>query len=127
LYGVPDYLKIDIEGADLIVLRDLLTSKFLPSLISVEDCRFGYDYINLLSQMGYKKFKLLDQSEVPNCEGFPNDFKFTLGSSGPFGDHIPGNWLEKNAFEKLYEITVRTREGLRIKAHSHWFDIHASL
>lgn len=130
-YGVPNYLKIDVEGVDLLILRNLLSANLsptsLPKFISVEDCRFGFEYVDLLNKMGYKKFKILDQSTIPNYINPYSGKNFPLGSSGPFGDDIPGEWLDKVNFELLYETTVRTRQGIRLKDHNHWLDIHASI
>jgi hypothetical protein len=44
-YGVPFYLKIDVEGADELVLDSLVELPELPFYLSLEDCRFGYRYM----------------------------------------------------------------------------------
>ncbi len=63
-YGVPYYLKIDVEGADQVALEQLSQETMLPKYVSVEDCRFGFEYISILKAKGYKSFKLSDQSLV---------------------------------------------------------------
>src|SRR5262245_68875 len=61
-FGVPYYLKIDVEGADQSVLEQLRGSDQLPLFVSVEDCRLGFDYMQIMAACGYNAFKLLDQS-----------------------------------------------------------------
>ncbi|MEI7581033.1 FkbM family methyltransferase [Runella sp.] len=82
-YGVPLYCKIDIEGYDYIALESLNSTSTLPQFISAEisnvsnDNKVGEDIedINLLnqiwlsiliklSQLGYKKFKIVDQASL---------------------------------------------------------------
>ncbi len=84
-YGVPHTLKIDVEGVDLVVLQQLASAKAVPAFVSVEDCRFGFDYLRILSQVGYGHFKLLDQSEVPDMRDDRLGYQFRPGSSGPLG------------------------------------------
>ena len=40
----------------------------LPLYVSVEDCRFGPRYMEILAGCGYDGFKLLDQSQVPQSD-----------------------------------------------------------
>ncbi len=61
-HGVPFTLKIDVEGVDHLVLGQLHGLPLLPRFVSVEDCRFGYDYMESLARCGYDGFKLFDQS-----------------------------------------------------------------
>ena len=69
-FGVPVYAKIDIEGNDNICLQSLKTTTELPKYISVETECIGDDDIlkgeelytlNSLYELGYRKFKLIDQ------------------------------------------------------------------
>jgi FkbM family methyltransferase len=113
-YSVPHYLKIDIEGADIIALRQLLADERRPRFVSVEDCRFGPSYLDLLSMCGYDGFKLSEQSQW-------------TGTSGPFGDDLPGLWLSFNDMKKHYAATVRTETLRRIAPEGQYFDIHGRL
>ena len=125
-HGVPHYLKIDVEGVDSIVLDQLRAQARKPAFVSVEDCRFGFHYIAALADAGYHGFALVDQSEVPAVRD-PDlpDYIFPKGASGPSSDALPGPWLDRAAFEALYETTVRDRAGNRIAPRTRWFDIHA--
>lgn len=124
-HGVPHYLKIDVEGVDSIVLEQLKAQARKPEFVSVEDCRFGFHYIANLADAGYGAFTLVDQSEVPDMHDPNLPYAFPKGASGPSSDALPGPWLAREAFERLYEKTVRDRAGNRIAPRTRWFDIHA--
>jgi FkbM family methyltransferase len=119
-FGVPRYLKIDVEGVDQAVLEQLREMDLLPLYVSVEDCRFGPRYMEILASCGYDAFKLLDQSSVPQLQG-----GFPQGSSGPFGDEVPGKWLSYAQMMAMYS-TVRDSDGNRLAPHTHWWDIHCT-
>lgn len=125
-FGVPNYLKIDVEGVDLSVLEQLRVIDLLPLYVSVEDCRFGLQYLEVLVSCGYDGFKLLDQSTVSNMTDLATGHIFPAGSSGPFGDDVPGKWLSHEEMVTLYSTTVRNREGNRLAPRTHWWDIHCT-
>jgi FkbM family methyltransferase len=125
-FGVPYYLKIDVEGVDQSVLEQLRGCDVLPLFVSVEDCRFGLEYMRLLASCGYNGFKLLDQSAVPQIKDAATGHVFPAGSSGPFGDDLPGHWLTYDAMLKHYSVTVRDRSGERLAERTHWWDIHCT-
>jgi FkbM family methyltransferase len=125
-FGVPHYLKIDVEGADEIVFQQLRGRSTLPRYVSVEDCRFGFRYLETLAACGYNGFKLLDQSTVPQIVDRITGRRFPLGSSGPFGEELPGEWLPYGEMTDLYSATVRDRAGNRLAPRSQWWDIHCT-
>jgi FkbM family methyltransferase len=57
-YGVPYYLKIDIEGASVHCL-EALSPPDLPSYVSIEALTLAY--LGMLSRLGYNEFKVIDQ------------------------------------------------------------------
>ena len=67
-YGIPHYLKIDIEGNDMFCL-DGLSPSALPKYVSVEsECPLeggnaedGLSTLRKLESLGYNRFKLIDQ------------------------------------------------------------------
>jgi FkbM family methyltransferase len=68
-YGIPHYLKIDIEGNDMLCL-DGLNPSTLPKYVSVEsECPLeqsgsvedGLRTLQKLESLGYNRFKLIDQ------------------------------------------------------------------
>ena len=125
-FGAPHYLKIDVEGADQSVLEQLCNVDTLPLFVSVEDCRLGFDYMRIMASCGYNAFKLLDQSGVAQMTDAATGHAFPAGSSGPFGDDLPGEWLPYDEMVKHYSQTVRDRAGNRLAPRSHWWDIHCT-
>lgn len=58
-YGVPYYLKIDIEGKDICCL-EALSPEDLPKYISIE-VDSAFKLLTKLKTIGYKKFKCISQ------------------------------------------------------------------
>jgi FkbM family methyltransferase len=121
-YGVPYYLKIDIEGADLIALRQLQQAPEKPQFISVEEHLL--EYFPLLWSLGYCGFKIVNQAQHLDCDGW----RFPEGSTGPFGDDIPGQWLPFGDAIQDYMLNIRDcRDQGLFNECIGWFDIHATL
>jgi FkbM family methyltransferase len=125
-YGTPYYLKIDVEGIDRSVLEQLVAAGTRPLFVSVEDCRFGFDYLRIMAASGYDRFKLLDQSAVPRMKDVVTGKIFPAGSSGPFGENLPGQWLPYDDMVKYYSATVRDGTGKRHGPRTRWWDIHCT-
>lgn len=113
-HGVPHYLKIDIEGADLLCLRALDRAE-LPDYVSVESEKVSWQALvaefDLLEELGYREFKLLGQHRVPRQrppqparEGRYVAWTFGLGASGLFGKEAPGRWLSRRAALAAYRL-----------------------
>jgi len=103
-YGVPYFMKIDIEGADVLCLQSLLKMNVMPDFISVElltsnnlkgkkvDCLALPAHLYCI---GYRNFKISDQSKNqdvkcpnPALEGEFVDFTFGGDTSGLFGKEL---------------------------------------
>jgi FkbM family methyltransferase len=112
-HGIPYYLKVDIEGADLLCLEALKKFSDRPKYISIEsekirwrDLRYEFE---LLQSLGYDRFKVSNQGTVPgqsppepSLEGRYVAHDFAEGSSGLFGDELPGEWLTASGAIKAY-------------------------
>jgi hypothetical protein len=120
-HGIPDLVKIDIEGLDYAVLEDLYFNQIRPLHLSAE--AHTIDVFCMLVCMGYDQFKVINSARV--FEDFSNhpirllngdveNFRFEPNSSGPFGDDVPGPWLRKEA-----AISSLLSLG------STWRDVHA--
>jgi hypothetical protein len=59
-FGVPFYLKMDIEGAEHLCLPDLDCTN-APAYVSFEASPGRLDDLFLLARAGYTRFKLIDQ------------------------------------------------------------------
>ncbi len=124
-FGAPDFLKIDVEHVDQLILRDLITEGLKPPMISVEAHKF--EILLLLWQMGYQEFRLvngrsvhLDFRNVPihNVDGSTTKYTFPRHSAGPFGDDLPTPWrhIQHVSAEWLHRHAL---------FGGGWFDVHA--
>lgn len=59
-YGVPYYLKVDIEGADYLCLRDL-DIDHAPTYVSFEASENRLETLFWLAHAGYTRFRLINQ------------------------------------------------------------------
>lgn len=154
-HGVPHYLKIDIEGADLLCLEALDPAES-PTYLSIESEKISWAKLvhefDLLERLGYRQFKVVPQHKVPKQqapkparEGRYVSWTFRLGASGLFGEEAPGRWLSRRqALAKYRLIFARYRlygdtgllprrgpaAALRLPfrllgGSAGWFDTHA--
>ena len=147
-YGLPMYCKIDIEGHDAIALQTLDPACGLPSYISVETEMVPYNStikeedtlfnLDLLQQLGYTKFKLVDQSALTPLE--PGK-KFYLPSR-PVSTSLVARGLRflqrKSGLNKLppYKQHLKDRHGFSFPygssgpfgedIESDWYDYHTA-
>jgi FkbM family methyltransferase len=169
-FGTPTYLKIDIEGNDLLCL-DALKSAALPNFMSAEEQEVEVHtgrpaVLNRMHGLGYRCFKLVSQFDfrtlcswrrpklidrvinsassgrlrAPGLSGIADYFtyesklarrnggyRFRFGSSGPWGEGVPGKWV---GFEEACECYIdrRTQHFTgAVKDYSFWCDWHAKL
>lgn len=121
-HGDPYYIKIDIEGYEIELLRELFGNGIKPPYISAESNSIRV--FALLAGMGdYTAFKLVEgetvgktyKSHAISADGKPESYSFPAHSAGPFGEDIPGDW--RNA-DDLFELLAKKGMG--------WRDIHAT-
>jgi len=122
-YGIPYYVKIDLEEYDDIVLKRIFNSNIKPAYISSEAT--NRDVIELfIKNQHYNFFKLIEGQLVDilyknmklNINNSIIKYSFPNNSAGPFGNDIPDDWIDRKNFFKLMEIKK-----------TGWYDIHASL
>jgi len=154
-HGVPHFLKIDIEGADLLCLQALDPAES-PTYLSIESEKISWPALvhefDLLEGLGYRQFKVVGQHKVPRQkapnpprEGRYAPWQFHLGASGLFGKEAPGRWLSRREALAKYRLifaryklygdagllpcrgpAVALRAPLRLLGGSAgWFDTHA--
>lgn len=155
--GTPYYLKIDIEGSDLLCLQ-ALNGRERPKYVSVEATLDSFEdvftQLSTLWNLGYDRFKLVNQGlchswRCPNPprEGEYVDVRFDDFCSGPFGEETPGEWIpieeavttcrrlvQEHRYDRyggIYGHTVRARFYRRLRRSLGnplaWYDIHARL
>lgn len=131
-YGVPHYMKIDIEGADRLVLAQLRGSSPLPHYVSVEE--YGVAAIRDLAAIGYSRFQIVPQGNKswavppnPPREGRYVERHFSGADSGLFGAELPGEWQNLEAAISSFTQRVRRADGSYVGPAGEWHDIHAAL
>ena len=160
-YGVPYYCKIDIEGNDIIALESLKDNVDLPHYISVETECLGdnsqpndvmFSTLDMLYELGYRKFKLVDQTTLSvlgiapfYCkEALPIHYidsyyyaknileedgrfqDFFPNSSGPFGKDLTGIWSDYESAKLLINFHSTAQRKLGLEVWSFWCDWHAT-
>ncbi len=145
-YGVPYYVKLDVEGVEASCLKCLQSFR-LPQYVSVEAEKL--EYLQLLWQLGYREFAIVDQarhnSTLPvftnetmisrlakQCcwcaDRFKNRFAhvpFPRGCSGPLAEEARFTW---STFEEVAYNWLHLYFGYRKRGTlnpSSWYDFHA--
>jgi FkbM family methyltransferase len=154
-YGIPFYLKIDIEGSDLLVVDALQHFESRPAYLSLESDSVCFEKLRqefaALRGLGYNKFKLSPQhlvsrQKIPalSPHGQFIEHTFDPASSGLFGEDLDGEWIdEREALLRygpifvLYHLNLAIRSNLLcgslgefLKAYGYeeyfgWYDTHA--
>jgi FkbM family methyltransferase len=127
--GTPYYIKLDIEGLDHTAVVSLRGIEDKPSYISIENGQAHM--IAELAEQGYTRFKFVNQKNIhetrlsaPAKEGKYIDYQFPFGSSGPFGDELPGEWVSR-ALVTQQSSQYWGNPNLDGNIHG-WFDLHAA-
>jgi FkbM family methyltransferase len=140
MHGIPYYMKIDIEGADIICLKQIAFKK--PEYISAElltpnNIHGGNPLaiINELLELGYTKFQLVNQGDLrftkcpnPPLEGIYVDYQFDSLCSGLFGKELPDVWgpVEDVIMPYLHFFYNKPNCCGETFLQDAWFDIHAT-
>jgi FkbM family methyltransferase len=137
-YGIPYYIKIDIEGADVLCLKSLLNINVLPEFLSIElltpNNLFGkkvnsLEIISYLYVLGYRKFRVVDQSKNylvkcpnPALEGEYIDFEFDGETSGLFGKELNAPFYSLDEISRLYsDYFYNKKQNFKNKWYSRLF------
>lgn len=142
-YGIPYYLKIDIEGHDHFCIEEI-DPENKPAYVSCE--AYSTTLLTTLHNKGYTKFKLINQLDGFKTYKMKRERSFlrlarnrirwgllkrvrqhfpdyTVGSSGFFGEQTDGRWYSYE--EILDQYSSFYREGKPLNYYS-WFDFHAT-
>ena len=115
-YGIPHYMKIDIEGSDMVCVNALKQFSKRPDYISIESDKTSLtkilDEIDTFAELGYDHFKAVEQSDIPFVQtppypasegSYTPDHRFELGCTGLFGSELRG-WKSKQGIVLQYYI-----------------------
>ncbi len=120
--GVGYYCKIDIEGADVPVLKTVTRTDLLPAYISLEICGKSlldlkadptelYKPLDHLVSLGYRRFKLIDQYSLHSLSPQPfykwqrNLFLRILKKSFRILRVYPPALLPRQWYQRKYAVT----------------------
>ncbi len=117
-YGIPYFMKVDIEGADRFCLEALLPFDVKPDYLSIEsetvDSGRAWAELDLLERLDYTDFQVVQQAWVPrqappnpSREGVYVDFRFEPGASGLFGKELPDSWAKRDEMSAVYRSILR--------------------
>lgn len=120
-HGIPYFLKVDIEGADMLCVSALESVSTKPRFVSVEATKTSWKNLvaefNVFRRLGYTRFKVVNQSYVehqiepsPAREGDTTGHRVLPDSSGLFGRDLPDPWLTRSqALRKYFAIFAQYR------------------
>ncbi len=112
-HGMPHYLKIDIEGMDVVCLEALKRFENKPTYISIESEKVNFQHLikefNLFETLGYNKYQIINQSDINKFkeptnskEGKFLNYSFKFGASGLFGSDFQTPWITKKKALRIY-------------------------
>jgi FkbM family methyltransferase len=117
-YGVPHFMKIDIEGCDAVCIAALDGFEEKPTYLSIESDKTSIENVerelDLLHKLGYLTFQAVEQSKIPRTQHPPyptreGDYakqQFEPGSSGLFGLELGGKWKSKGEIMRQYRFIL---------------------
>jgi FkbM family methyltransferase len=131
-YGVPYFMKIDIEGCDTVCVSALSEFEERPTYISIESDKTGLESIereiDLFIKLGYTSFQAVEQSAIPVSQSPPHPpregkyvaQRFEKGSSGLFGLDLEDQWKSRREILRQYRFIwlgffLLGDEGIMIK------------
>lgn len=115
-YGMPHYMKIDIEGCDMVCVNTLKHFSIRPDYVSIESEKTGFEGIKqeiaTLVSLGYDRFIAVEQSDIalvqsppsPATEGNYVSHRFEVGSSGLFGSELGSGWKLPDQILSQYRV-----------------------
>ena len=144
-YGIPYFMKIDIEGSDIIALDSLIMLNKKPLYLSIElltpnnyndnnICQENrhLEILEKLRQLGYEKFVISNQARKKTLEysqeGKNINQNFGGHHSGLFGKDI-FNVESEIPYETIvekYNQYFKTKNNNDLFNHISWYDIHCT-
>lgn len=176
-FGIPYYIKIDIEGCDILCLEGLRKAGDLPKYLSCELGDFSA-VVKILDELKFSRYKLISQYNflpvelergrarvnyefwnrvttdrsviarafrkslrsmgreeviyrLRDLSRWERGWRFSMGSSGPFGESTAGRWRSREEIQGIYRAMQELRKrGVKSpfwddREYSFWVDLHA--
>jgi FkbM family methyltransferase len=128
-YGVPYYIKCDLEGADSMFRDQLLADGRRPTFVSLELNELAD--LDVLKACGYDAVQVINQwlhpftrCPEPAREGIYVDSRFDGHTSGLFGRELPSEgWISFDAARERVDLYMRLR-ALDQNLAVGWIDVH---
>ncbi len=117
-YGVPHFMKIDVEGCDMVCINALRSLSERPDYVSIEADKTTFANIkreiDALTDLGYDSFQAIEQSAIPLSQSPPyppTEGKyvaqhFEKHSSGLFGSELGDKWKSKHEILRQYRAIL---------------------
>jgi FkbM family methyltransferase len=115
-FGVPQFMKIDVEGAEDRLLRALARCPERPTVVAIEVDFYEADPVADLERLGYDRFRILRQPHLVPDPQLP-DWEFTRCSSGPLLPSILADASSAQAARAEFE-------DIRQQSY-RWHDLYA--
>jgi FkbM family methyltransferase len=130
-FGVPYYLKCDIEGGDELVAIQMTKCDTLPEYVSFEITTVSM--LGILWGAGYRRFQLVNQAlnfltqpPSPALEGVHIARQFDGHCSGLFGRELSeSRWIDIERVTSLYLDFIDLRDRYD-QLCMGWLDVHAT-
>jgi FkbM family methyltransferase len=119
-WGIPYFMKVDIEGADTLCLQALLGIPVAerPVSVSIESDKRDWEKLSaefaLLEQLGFNRFAVVQQAGVGRLQrpircldGSWVMHTFEAHGSGPFGEDLAEPWLDAEQARRRYRRIFR--------------------
>jgi FkbM family methyltransferase len=154
--GMPYFMKVDIEGADMLCVRALGEFDEAPRYLSIESTKTDWEglraELTALEGLGYTRFTAIQQEDIPGTEirtetidGQLLKYRFEADASGPFGPDLD-EWTDRAGVEEQYRSIFRSYrrwgDGAPVRRYKlgrllnlaakrwgplpGWFDTHAA-
>jgi FkbM family methyltransferase len=142
-YGVPFYLKIDIEGADKLCVY-ALTRETKPPYLSFEIDDELEQLLAHLGSIGFTQFKIINQCDfrelskqnsirdraarkLMRCVGYsePQYMKRAGRWFKRYHSSGPAPWCSDGCWTTQHETTMRWNQAKALNKLSGWYDLHA--
>lgn len=119
-WGIPYFMKVDIEGADTLCLDALLgvPERSRPVSVSIESDKQDWEKLlaefALLERLGFNRFAVVQQATVGaiqrpirRLDGSWVEHAFEAQGSGPFGEDLAASWLDGAQARSRYRRIFR--------------------